>query len=314
MKKLIIIASLCLLSMAGIKLVRSKIAKPSEKVGILVPMEHQALTDMVEGFKEALVGEYGGEIEIDVQNAQGDQIIQKAIINRFGSVDYRVVAAIGTATSQMMLKSIRNKPVVCLDVTEDFSKTIKNATGLLEAKVKPSFDFLLKFKPEIKSFTVIYSTLEKIHGQVAELKHLAQEKGIKVQAIMVQNISDLYTIGRQINAESEAILILKDHVVVSGVASLAKTAAKMKIPLIASDDGSVKGGAAFALGNSEKQIGFEGGKIAVKLLSGIKPEQIKMKPVANQSLFIKSSACKKQGVSLKALTLAAGSKNEIIRD
>ena len=41
-----------------------------------------------------------------------------------------------------------------------------------------------------------------------------------------------------------------------------------KIPLVSSDEGSVKGGAAFALGVSERKIGEAGGKLVAEILSG----------------------------------------------
>lgn len=90
---------------------------------------------------------------------------------------------------------------------------------------------------------------------------------------MVSQLSDLYTISNNINPKSKAIFILKDEMIVSGINTLVQQAEERRIPVIASDDGSVSKGAAFALGVSEYQTGVDAAKVALQILNGKKQVQ-----------------------------------------
>ena len=112
---------------------------------------------------------------------------------------------------------------------------------------------------------------------------------------MVQNLAELYTVSKAVDPSSEALFILKDNLIASGVASLVKVAEEQHVPLITSDEGTVSQGGACALGIREAQIGEQGGRLAARLFRSeiVGPYIEEMDEI---QVFVNPSASKKQGL------------------
>ena len=66
--------------------------------------------------------------------------------------------------------------------------------------------------PRLKKFTILYhSGNEKNYPEIKEINQIAKEQGITVQAISIQTLPELQMAASSIAADSELILILKDH-------------------------------------------------------------------------------------------------------
>ena len=159
--------------------------------------------------------------------------------------------------------------------------------------------------PKLKMFTLVYSPSPTVAPEIKQVDDAAKKYGIKVQKFMMQQLPDLYTISKHINPKSQAIFILKDEVVVSGISTLLQQAIKMHIPVIASDDGSVAKGAAFAVGVSERQIGTGGAKLAAKVLSGTPASQVAIELMTHYDVFVNTAGMQKQGVNFENVQKAA---------
>ena len=81
-----------------------------------------------------------------------------------------------------------------------------------------------------------------------------------------------------------------------------------KIPLIASDTGSVKRGAVAALGVNFYDMGRQTGKVVARILKGEKAGEIASSPVKNLELYVNTSAAQKQGVTLSPEFLKSATK------
>jgi putative ABC transport system substrate-binding protein len=80
-------------------------------------------------------------------------------------------------------------------------------------------------------------------------------------------------------------VILKDHLVVSGITALTKICDKKKIMLVTSDEGTVKSGASLGFGLTERDIGKEGGKIAAQILNSTAIQTIPIKHLSDLKVF-----------------------------
>lgn len=259
------------------------------RIGIVVPIEHEAMDRMVAGFRAEIEREFGFSVKIDVQNAQGDESIQHAIIEKFRRQKFDLVVPIGTDVALMTLSKVKEQPVLALDLAADAGLVASNFTAVYEADVEPSVDFIYELYPQLHKMTIVYSPSPKIVGQVERVKDLVRARGGMVQPIMIQTLPDLFSIAGAVDRESELIFILKDHVVASGAAVLARSAERLAIPLITSDEGSVAAGATMAIGNSEEQIGIAGGRMAIEILRGAEPAAISPRSVDEQIVFINPS-------------------------
>lgn len=269
----------------------------SNKITLVVPVEHRALADMANGFGQEIRDNLPkNTYDLHIVNAMGDRHVMRTLIEQAGRRGDKVVATIGTELTLMASRVLREVPVVGLDVTTEVGPQNARVTGVYEGETRPSFTFILEAIPTLKKVTLLYTPSDKIEKQLSNLEDAAQEHGIALQKIVVQSLADLNTLAHHIEGDSGAIFILKDIMLASGAATLKKIAEQKNIPFIASDEGSVINGAAFAVGNSEYDIGRTGAALAVQIVRGKSPKDLAMKPAAAYQVFINPVSCQKQGV------------------
>lgn len=274
-------------------------------VGILVPMDHAALREIVEGFKTTLEKETHRSFVFKVQNAQGDINLERSILQQFVRQKVDLVVPIGTRATQMTVSIVKDIPIVSLAANPSegakFQKEKVSITGVIdEIGPEKGIDYLKALYPNLKKITLIYSNSEKVFPEVKDAEDHAKKKGIQIQKLMIQALPDLYTVSRHIEDDSEAIFILKDHLIVSGIQTLAKEAHKRKLPLMTSDEGSVKDGGSFALGVKERSIGEEGALLSAKVLSGEDPQKLPIQKLRKLVVFCNKDVLV-EGLKLEAL-------------
>ena len=265
--------------------------KNTKTIGIILPMEHQALNEIVLGFKTTLTKLYKKPIEFKVANAEGDMNILHSIISKIHDENYDLIVPISTTTSQMTASIIKKQPIIALaaDLPEK-DRIPKQSCNIAivddELSNRQIIAFIHSAYPSLKTLTLIHSTSDKIFPEVAEVKKAALQYNINLHIFMIQNLADLYSTGQAIPNDSEAIFILKDSLIASGIETLIKIAKEHKIPLITSDDGTVKKGATFAVGVHEQDIGNEGAKLALAILNGKNPCSLPITKMTKPTVFI----------------------------
>ena len=279
-------------------------------VGIVVPIALPAMTQIVNGFETTLNKESKVPVKYLVKNAQGSASIQRSILQEFNSPSVSLVAPIGTDAAQMTIAMIRNKPIVGIaadHLKEQVAKANNpNVTGVL-SKVPPEkrMQLIHEAMPNLKKLTIVYSTDDRIFSQVKQFEIAAKKNHIAVQKLMVTQLSDLYTLSKNIAPDSQGIFILKDEMVVSGLNTLLQQAQTKHIPVIASDDGSVAKGAAFALGVSEFQTGVDAAKVAAQILNGKKAGDMPIHIMNHYFVFLNKKSAATQNVDPAVVTAAA---------
>ncbi len=283
------------------------------KVGILVPLQHRAMEEMVAGLRQELERTAGsGTVELDVQNAHSDPHIQRAILGRFAHGGAHVVVAIGTTAAQAAVRLLathgrgqRSIPVVALDVADSFAPKDSAVTGTREADASATFAFARRLFPQVNTITLVHSLDPKSHAQAQRLLQQAHVEKVNLQLVVVQQPTDLYTVGGLVNSKSQLVLILKDHLVASGIAPLVQLAQQRRIPLVTCDDGTVRSGAAFALGVAERHIGMAGAHLVQRILAGQSAGELPMQALEKRVLFVNKVSAQKQGVDLQHLEQTA---------
>jgi putative tryptophan/tyrosine transport system substrate-binding protein len=275
-------------------------------IGIIMPMDHMALREIVEGFKETMAAQFPHPVAIKVQNAQGDMNLQHSIIQQFINEKVDVLVPIGSAATQMTVSMAEKQPIVSLAALytekEEKAHQAGHLSGVIdEIGPKKPVDFMKVVFPHLKKITLVYSNSEKVFPEVAELMNYAPQKGIQVQKLMIQTLPDLYTLAHRIDPDSEAIFVLKDHLIVSGIPTVIQEARKRNIPLITSDEGSVQEGALFALGVKEKMIGVVGAEMTIQVLQGTQLQDLPVRPVSHLSVFYNEAAAKAQKIDVSRL-------------
>lgn len=301
--------------------------KQTKVIGIVLPMDHAALREIVSGFQETLkeLSEY--PLEFKIQNAQGDMNVQRGIIQQFVNQKVDLVVPVTTISAQMALTLVKDQPMVSLaarinladyqtkpsQAKDKTGGSVVNAstnqpriTGVVdEFGPERPLDLVIQVIPGVKKITLVHSNSEKIFPEIEALVKHAESKNIKVQKLMIQNLADLYTTSQLIDSDSQLICMLKDSLVASGIKTLIQQGRKKQIPVITMDEGTVGEGATFALGVKERMVGEQGARLANQILQGVDIRTLPIETLEKLSVFYNEEACLQQGIDLDALKKAA---------
>src|SRR5450756_1688411 len=101
-------------------------------------------------------------------------------------------------------------------------------------------------------------------------KAAAQGLGLEIKEATVSNSSEVQQAA--LSLDVDAYYIPTDNTVVSAIESLLQVAETKKVPVIAAEGDSVKRGATATFGIDYRQLGYQTGQMAVKVLrDGAKP-------------------------------------------
>jgi putative ABC transport system substrate-binding protein len=175
----------------------------SVTIGILVPMQFQAMDEIVAGFQEELNKTFQGKITYLVKNAQGDSNVQRSILQQFVAQNVDMVASIGTSSSQMAMTIIKNKPLIVIAAlisNKDIQASNTQTTGVLDdISLEKQLQFIHQALPQISSLSLIHSMSDpKIFQDVKEVKAAAAKVGIQLQDLGLSQLSELYSVSQQI--------------------------------------------------------------------------------------------------------------------
>jgi putative ABC transport system substrate-binding protein len=211
---------------------------------------------------------------------------------------------------------IKDRPIVGLAALLPDSIRAHSQLALVDDEITPTqiIQFIHAIYPTKTQLTLVYSNNDKMIPEVNEAVAAGKALGIQIDTRMVTALPDLYSIAQSLSPQTQGILVLKDVLVVSGIATLSQVANQKHIPLISADDGSVQNGSGFALGVKEYQIGVEGAKVALQILQGTPAATIPMVKMTNLSVFINTKALNAQGQDITAIEKQAAKNRYAIVD
>jgi len=274
---------------AFVSLEEIKATENHYKIAIIMPMSHKAMDDIVDGFEEQLENNINEQYKLIIYNAQGDPNLMRTIFQQISSNHYDMVVPIGTNATQLAIKMLKkDKKIISIAAELSEYDEAENA-NLINVEDNVPMEQFVKFiqtiisKPEY--LTLINSNDARIFNQSKLIKTLLKDIGCNLQVISIQNMPEIFSALQTVNEKSQAILVLKDHLVVSAMPSIVNVAQKRGIPIIASDEGSVKSGADVALGVKERQLGVVGAKIVMSLIDNKGKKNYKINNKANLIIF-----------------------------
>ncbi len=148
---------------------------------------------------------------------------------------------------------------------------------------------------------------DKILPEVEIAEARARKKGIKVEKIAISSLFELATSLKSINENTQAILILKDCFIASGIDTISAFADEKNIPIITLDEGTVRQGATCSIGIYESETGASGAILLKELINGKAPRDIHLKDKLH--IFVNKEAAEKTKIDLESLNEFAKKKN-----
>ena len=286
-------------------------AQAVKSVGITAIVEHPALDSARKGVEDELKAQgwvVGKNLKVTYQSAQGNAATAGQIARKFVGDKTDVIVAIATPSAQAAVAATKNIPVVFAAVTDPVAaKLVKswnasgtNVTGVSDRlPLAPQIDLLLKVKPGAKRVGYVYSPGEV--NSVVVLKELKTElakRGMTVVEAAAPRTVDIPSATKSLVGKVDVMYTSTDNNVVSAYEAMVRVAQEAKLPLVASDPGSVKRGATAALGMNYYDMGRQAGKMVDKILKGTKPGAIAPETGNKLALVVNPEAAKKQGVTL----------------
>lgn len=277
-----------------------------KKIGIIIPIEHQAMNEIVAGFTESLKKQFHKPIHIKVANGQVDLNLERAIMQQLKSENFDLIVPIGTSLTQMSLTTVRKQPILSLasSITQNDRENQKAChIAVVHDEIAPEkiIKFIHQIYPHMKHLVLLHSTDDKIFAEITAITNAGNQVDIKIKPLMVPTFAELYSIATNLPNDTDGILVLKDHLIVSGISTFASIATKRHIPLIASDQGSVANGADLALGVHERDIGITGGKLAAEILSGKPACRLPITELTTLTVFVNQSSLMKLNQTISAI-------------
>ena len=286
-------------------------AEPPKKIviGVSKIVAHPALDAVEKGIQDELAAAKIAAT-FDLQNANGDIGTAASIANKFQSEKVTLAVGIATPTSQSLVNTLKDIPIVFSAVTDPVKAGLvpslkgakKPVTGVSDmTPVKQQIELLLKIK-KIKRLGHIYTSSEENAVVLAGVvKQVCKELGLEYVETTVSKSAEVKQAVQAIIKRVDALYISTDNTVVSALSSIAEVAAKNKVPIMSADPSSAeKYPVLAAWGFDYYKMGRATGKIIVEILNGKKAEEIPtrfMTKTSDVDLLINLDVAKKLGVS-----------------
>ncbi|NLN05647.1 MAG: ABC transporter substrate-binding protein [Clostridiaceae bacterium] len=281
-------------------------------IGIIQFMDHIALDAAREGFIEALKdnGYIEGEnIVIDYQNAQGDQSNLGSISDQFVNNNVDLILAIATPAAQTIAGKTKEIPILATAVTdfesarlvESNEKPGGNVSGTTDMNpIKEQIDLLVKLVPDAKKVGVLYTSSEDnsiIQAKIA--KEVIENLGLTYVEVTVTNTNDVQQATQQIVDMCDAIYIPTDNTFASAMPVVYGVTKESKTPVICGESGMVKQGGLATLGINYRDLGYQTGLMAVKILKGeAKPQNMPIEASTKFDFYINGDVAEEIGLEI----------------
>jgi putative tryptophan/tyrosine transport system substrate-binding protein len=263
------------------KSTEANVAKDKVKIGISQIVEFAALDDNRRGFLKALEDngyKQGVNLDVDYQNAQGDMATVQTISKQFASQKKDLIFAIATPSAQGAYNATKKIPVMISAVTDPVAAGIVKALEKTETNVSGTSDYLpadkqldliKMFVPKTKRIGVLYNTSEiNSEVQVNQLKEYAQKNNYEVVPVGITSTNEVNQAISSLLGKIDVLYVPTDNLVVSAMPIIVQKTLEKKIPVIASESGSVEAGALATQGIDYYKLGYKTGEMAAKVLKG----------------------------------------------
>ncbi|WKV09796.1 ABC transporter substrate-binding protein [Thermoanaerobacterium sp. CMT5567-10] len=287
------------LSGCGSKTTSSGSTEKMITIGITQIVEHPALDSARGGFIKALKDNgyvEGKNVTFIQENAQGDMSTAQTIAKKFVDKNVDLIFSIATPTTQAVKKATSTIPIVFTAVTDpvaaglvsSLDKPGGNVTGTSDMEpINDQLKLIKDLVPGAKRIGIIYNAGEvNSTVQVKIAKDDAASLGYSIVEATVSNSSEVNQAAQSLVGKVDAIWLPTDNTVASSIAAIIKVANSAKIPVVAAEKGMVEGGSLATLGISYSDLGYQAGLMAIKILKGEKPANIKVETAKDLQLII----------------------------
>ena len=284
----LLVVGILLTSLISLHQLKADKKKDVFRIGISQSITHQSLDATREGFVDELAKQgyiEGENIEIDLQNAQGEQRNLKTISQQLAESS-DVVLAIATPSAQSLANTTQTTPVIFSAVTDPVSAKLVesrehpggNVTGTSDQSsdaISTQINLIKKVLPKAKTIGILYTQSEPNSVvQKDEAKRLLEEKGSTVVEKTILDSNNVKAAAESLMAEVDMVFVPTDNIISSTMETVKQVSIKHKVPVFGGSTEMVAVGGLYNYGTNYEELGRQTARMLVRVLKGEKPENI----------------------------------------
>ena len=284
----LLVVGILLTSLISLHQLKADKKKDVFRIGISQFITHQSLDATREGFVDELAKQgylEGENIEIDLQNAQGEQRNLKTISQQLAESS-DVVLAITTPSAQSLANTTQTTPVIFSAVTDPVSAKLVesrehpggNVTGTSDQSsdaISTQINLIKKVLPKAKTIGILYTQSEPNSVvQKDEAKRLLEEKGFTVVEKTILDSNNVKAAAESLMAEVDMIFVPTDNIISSTMETVKQVSIKHKVPVFGGSTEMIAVGGLYNYGTNYEELGRQTARMLVRVLKGEKPENI----------------------------------------
>ena len=284
----LLVVGILLTSLISLHQLKADKKKDVFRIGISQFITHQSLDATREGFVDELAKQgyvEGKNIEIDLQNAQGEQRNLKTISQQLAESS-DVVLAIATPSAQSLANTTQTTPVIFSAVTDPVSAKLVesrehpggNVTGTSDQSsdaISTQINLIKKVLPKAKTIGILYTQSEPNSVvQKDEAKRLLEEKGFSVVEKTILDSNNVKAAAESLMAEVDMVFVPTDNIISSTMETVKQVSIKHKVPVFGGSTEMIAVGGLYNYGTNYEELGRQTARMLVRVLKGEKPENI----------------------------------------
>ncbi|WP_261066339.1 ABC transporter substrate-binding protein [Streptococcus mitis] len=284
----LLVVGILLTSLISLHQLKADKKKDVFRIGISQFITHQSLDATREGFVDELVKQgyvEGENIEIDLQNAQGEQRNLKTISQQLAESS-DVVLAIATPSAQSLANTTQTTPVIFSAVTDPVSAKLVesrehpggNVTGTSDQSsdaISTQINLIKKVLPKAKTIGILYTQSEPNSVvQKDEAKRLLEEKGFTVVEKTILDSNNVKAAAESLMAEVDMVFVPTDNIISSTMETVKQVSIKHKVPVFGGSTEMIAVGGLYNYGTNYEELGRQTARMLIRVLKGEKPENI----------------------------------------
>lgn len=247
-------------------------------IGICQLVQHEALDQATQGFKDALTEKLGDKVSFDEQNASGEPTNCTTIVSQFVSNEVDLIMANATGALTAAAEATQDIPIVATSIT-DYATALGmtewtgtsgfNVTGTSDlAPLDQQAAMIKELVPDVKTVGILYCSAEpNSKYQATEVTKALNALGItEVKEYTFVDTNDVTAVTQQAASENDVIYIPTDNTAASNAEAINNVTEPAGIPVVTGDTGTCGGCGVAVLGISYYDLGYRTGEMAYEIL------------------------------------------------
>jgi putative tryptophan/tyrosine transport system substrate-binding protein len=282
---------------------RTETAEAPPRVVIYTLLSYPILDQSITGIKASLArnGYDGDAIQLVELNAGGQTQVVDSMAREALASHPDIIIPVSTPIAQAVARAADpDQRIVFSTVTNPadigFAAPARNLTGVSDAvNYQANVELIRALFPQARRIGVIYNASER-NSQfgVAQTRQAAEAAGMTLVTITASTSAEVVSAVRSLAGRVDVLYIGSDNTVAAAIDGVVAAAADIRLPVIASDVGSVERGALAAVSVDYELLGERVGDIVVEVLrNNRRPSEIEPVSFVGNQLVINSATARR---------------------